>query len=174
MKSKKVLENVIEINAANTLKELCITERYELRAAHIASMKSRLKNKLLIDDMPSLILIRGLPGSGKTTLGKEIAKRGYLHLETDTFFVGRCGYIFNPMKIRDAHAWCLQSANKAIKLGQKVVVSNTFILTKEFLPYLKLSTIVIVLETNGSWKNVHGVSDEIIKKMALAWQPLTP
>jgi stage III sporulation protein SpoIIIAA len=174
MKSKNVPEYVMELNVASTLKELCITERFELRAAHMTSMKSRLKNKLLSDGIPSLILIRGLPGSGKTALGREIAKIGYLHLETDTFFVGRRGYIFNPMKIREAHAWCLQSANKAIKSGHKVVVSNTFILTKELLPYLKLSSIVMVLETNGRWKNVHGVSDEIVKKMAMEWQPLAP
>jgi tRNA uridine 5-carbamoylmethylation protein Kti12 len=33
-----------------------------------------------------LILIRGLPGSGKSTIAREYVKQGYHHFEADMYF----------------------------------------------------------------------------------------
>lgn len=33
-----------------------------------------------------LLLIRGLPGSGKTTMAKQYAQIGYVHCEADQYF----------------------------------------------------------------------------------------
>lgn len=37
-------------------------------------------------DIGELVLIRGLPGSGKSTMAKVLAQVGYEHYEADMFF----------------------------------------------------------------------------------------
>ena len=47
-----------------------------------------------------MVLIRGLPGSGKSTCARE----DYAHIEADMYFMDAEGnYKYNPSK---AHAWC--------------------------------------------------------------------
>ena len=41
--------------------------------------------------MGHLILVRGLPGSGKSTEAKKIAKTGYYHFEADQYFITPSG-----------------------------------------------------------------------------------
>jgi len=50
-----------------------------------------------------IILIRGLPGSGKTTAAKEF---DCFHLEADMFFVRDNIYSFNKEHIKEAHEFC--------------------------------------------------------------------
>lgn len=47
-----------------------------------------------------LLLIRGLPGSGKSTMAKEYAKAGYVHCEADQFFEIDGQYRFDASKLR--------------------------------------------------------------------------
>jgi tRNA uridine 5-carbamoylmethylation protein Kti12 len=41
--------------------------------------------------MKTLILLRGLPGSGKTTLAKSLVTKDYCHKEADMYFVDEFG-----------------------------------------------------------------------------------
>lgn len=59
-----------------------------------------------------LILIRGLPGSGKTTMAKTLYPDHVL-CEADQFFETDKGYIFDGSKIKEAHAYCFNKAKKA-------------------------------------------------------------
>jgi len=76
--------------------------------------------------MKQLILLRGLPGSGKSTVAKLFDKA--LHFEADMYFLDADGnYQFDASKIKNAHNWCRHSVMDAMKEGHPiVVVSNTF------------------------------------------------
>ncbi len=85
------------------------------------------------------------------------------------YFVARGKYIFRQSKSAEAHAWCLRSTQIALKMGRKVVVSNTFIKLSDMVPYQKLTKSILTFEAAGNWKNVHGVSDDALRKMASTW-----
>ena len=74
--------------------------------------------------MKELILLRGLPGNGKSTFAKVI---GGTHYEADMYFMEDGIYNFDPSGLKDAHAWCRNSTETAMRRGEdKVIVSNTF------------------------------------------------
>ena len=51
-----------------------------------------------------LYIVRGIPGSGKSTFAKTL---GGQHYESDMFFINENGeYNFDVTKIKDAHQWC--------------------------------------------------------------------
>jgi predicted kinase len=126
--------------------------------------------------MAKLIIIRGLPGSGKTTLAKKMADESRLfHVETDMFFVHLNGeYKFDPTQIGRAHDWCQREAAKALEAGHDVVVSNTFTQKWEILPYLRMAQSLnadfIVLKCTGTWDNVHNVPVQSLEKMKARWE----
>lgn len=119
-----------------------------------------------------LVLIRGLPGSGKSTMAKDLVTQGYLHFEADMFFEVDGHYQYDASRIREAHSWCQQMTRQALAKGLKVVVSNTFTQLREMEPYRSMTQNVLVVEANGKWKNVHGVPAEMLEKMAQRWEPL--
>lgn len=81
-----------------------------------------------------LVLIRGLPGSGKSTYARRFYS-GYVHCEADHYFYDKDGvYRYNPDLIRQAHAACQKKAREALRSGKSVVVSNTFVRQWEMLP----------------------------------------
>ena len=51
-----------------------------------------------------LYIVRGIPGSGKSTFAKTL---GGQHYEADMYFIDEEGnYKFDGTKIKDAHKWC--------------------------------------------------------------------
>jgi predicted kinase len=124
--------------------------------------------------MATLALIRGLPGSGKSTFAKKLV--GFEHYEADMFFMKDGKYCYDKAKIAAAHTWCQQMTAEALALGNNVVVSNTFTRIAEMEPYFQIAdrfdANVIVVETNGRWPNVHGVPQEVIERMRARWEPL--
>jgi predicted kinase len=89
--------------------------------------------------LPSLILIRALPKSGKTTLAEQLKHCCDLdHFEADQFFEGPDGYVYEPGKITDAHDACFAWTERSLSQGRGVVVANTFIKKWEMDPYMKL------------------------------------
>ena len=118
-----------------------------------------------------LVLVRGIPGSGKSTVAKAIsAGADWLHYEADQYFVDKNGhYDRDASKIGDAHKWCQSMTENALKLEYNVVVSNTFTTIKELRPYFviarDLSITPIVITANGAFNNVHNVPLDTLAKM---------
>ncbi len=121
-----------------------------------------------------LILIRGLPGSGKSTIARSLQLGGYLHLEADMFFEVDGRYVYDASRIRDAHHWCQQSVRDALKKNLKVVVSNTFTRLQELQPYLQMTDKIRIVEATGSWKNQHDVPIDRIRDMSARWEQIEP
>lgn len=121
-----------------------------------------------------LIIIRGLPGSGKTTLAIN-SFGDALHYEADFFFEEDGEYIFDSRLLKQAHAWCQAMAERAMARGShNVVVSNTFTQKWEMQPYLdmalKYGHTVRVIHTTGEFKSVHNVPNEQMEKMRFRWE----
>ena len=129
--------------------------------------------------MPILTLIRGLPGSGKSTF----AKSGWygLHMEADLFFErpqgGSFVYDYDHTLIKVAHEWCYASTVKALRCGSDVVVSNTFTTMWEMQRYLDLPELISnlrirLVEMHTQYGSVHDVPQTAIDKMKQRWEAL--
>lgn len=124
-----------------------------------------------------LVLIRGLPGSGKSTFAQDIKRsfpRRTVHVEADQFFnFPGTGYEFNPSFLGDAHKYCQAKTKLGLEAGKRVIVSNTFTTMKEMKPYFKmaeelgLESIVICLKND--FGSVHNVPEESIARMRERW-----
>jgi len=120
-----------------------------------------------------LVLIRGLPGSGKSTMASAMTT--HRHLEADMFFTDLNGaYLYDASKIKAAHEWCQTNAKWALDRGESVVVSNTFTRRFEMEPYFEIAKAfgieLRIIEATGNWPNVHGVPTEVVEKMRKRWE----
>jgi predicted kinase len=123
--------------------------------------------------MKKLILLRGLPGNGKSTFAKSLVNKDYCHKETDMYFVdGDGNYKFEPSKIKDAHAWCKEEVEFLMKYEHSpIVVSNTFTQEWEMNDYYKMAeelgymVFSLIVENRHGGKNIHGVPDDKLEIM---------
>lgn len=116
-----------------------------------------------------LVLIRGLPGSGKSTIARQYFN-DCIHLEADMYFISPQGvYLFDGTKIRYAHSWCFDTTKILLNNNKSVVVSNTFTTKKEIAPYIEYAKEnnipYIVFRTNHTYGSIHEVPEEAINRM---------
>ena len=121
-----------------------------------------------------LVLIRGLPGSGKTTLALAYKSSGFEHCEADEYFMKNGKYEFNPRENHVAHAMCLWHAFSAMVRDGDVVVANTFTTISEMLPYIRFAQMRnvpwTVYTAFGNFGSTHGVPQEKINQMKERWE----
>lgn len=129
--------------------------------------------------IPTLTIIRGLPGAGKSTLARRLCAvtLNSEHFEADMYFEDeKFNYVFDPSKLPEAHAWCLSSTKEALRDGKSVFVSNTFSTMKELEPYAQFAKDFNchfqVIECFGQWKSIHNVPEHTIQNMKNRWEYL--
>jgi predicted kinase len=126
--------------------------------------------------MATLTLIRGIPGSGKSTMAKQLVadEVASCHFEADMWIDYAAG--FDQSMLRTAHANCIESARHALHKGQSVVVSNTFTRRWEMQPYMDMAkqygSTVNVITATGNYGSIHNVPDDVIKAMRDRWEDL--
>ena len=132
---------------------------------------------------PVLFLVRGLPGSGKTTRALALAEEiEAYHASADDHFVDEDGvYRFDPRDLPEAHAACQDKVRKCLLHEYDVVVHNTFTQGWEATPYVIMAEKfgaeikVIDLFDGGlddaalAARNVHGVPRVGIAAMRARW-----
>jgi len=124
--------------------------------------------------MKELFLIRGISGAGKSTLAKIlVGDKDYCHKEADMYFIDGVGnYNFNPSQLKDAHKWCQDEIEFAMKYDHSpVVVSNTFTQEWEMQSYYELAEKYgyrvhsLIVENRHGGVNEHGVPEDKLEIM---------
>lgn len=124
--------------------------------------------------MPKLILIRGLPGSGKSTMAQALLAAGEVneHCEADMWLDYSTPY--SADKAKTAHAQCIKATSATLTAGYSVVVSNTFTRQWEMQPYFDLAdqvgASIQVLVATGNYQNIHNVPATAIAAMRERWE----
>jgi predicted kinase len=125
-----------------------------------------------------LTLVRGLPGSGKSTFANTITNK-FSICEADKFFYDKEGnYNFDGSKLRQAHEWCRNQVEIRMKDNElnhqfypEIVVSNTFTQEWEMEAYYKLAeqygyeVFSIIVENRHGGVNEHGVPADKLEQM---------
>ena len=125
-----------------------------------------------------LTLVRGLPGSGKSTFANLITNK-FSICQADLFFYDKEGnYNFDGSKLKLAHVWCFNQVRIRMEDNKlnpqfypEIVVSNTFTQEWEMLPYYDLAKKYgyrvhsLIVENRHGGVNEHGVPEDKIKLM---------
>ena len=128
--------------------------------------------------MKVLYIIRGLSGSGKTTIAEALSPHVF---SADDYFTDSEGnYHFDPSELGDAHTDCQESVETAMgKAGNglgwhTIAVANTFSQAWEAKPYFELaekySYSPFVIECQNNFQNIHNVPLETIDAMKMRWE----
>lgn len=118
-----------------------------------------------------LVLIRGLPGEGKTALAQIYVAKGYRHFEADHFFMKNGYYEFIKGQLPEAHAWCLAQARLALKGGESACVANVFAAIEDIKPYTELGVEYEVVEATRAGRSIHNVPTATLNAMKSRWVP---
>jgi len=135
-----------------------------------------------MDSNLKVIILRGLPGSGKSTYAKTLT--GFTIVSADLFpDLYDEHWSINFDKIGDAHDWCYSQFCMALKAGRSVCVDNTNISLFEIAPYrmeARRCKAEISYRTFGkdipdeklAERTLHGVPISSIRAMRKRWEEI--
>jgi predicted kinase len=132
-----------------------------------------------------LILMRGLPGSGKSTKARKIAGEKGVVFSTDDFFMANGQYVYDPKMIGEYHSRNFERTFAALKEGKSpIIVDNTNIKLWEMKQYVLAGEehgyAVRIEEPETPWafnyrqcakRNSHNVPEETCRKMLDNYEP---
>jgi predicted kinase len=126
--------------------------------------------------MPTLYLIRGLPGAGKSTLAESLTSAsedtyGTIHIEADMWFEDFNEGVFDASKLKQAHEHCQNVCRGALAIGLDCIVSNTSTTEAEVKTYQDIAErcgaefISMIVENRHGNKSIHDVPESTMQKM---------
>ncbi|XP_019408428.1 PREDICTED: NEDD4-binding protein 2 [Crocodylus porosus] len=179
--SSSVVSNVQDSNASLKIwghqdgnQKMNLSQVYQPSVCHMMRKKTHFVGQVLV-------LLRGVPGSGKSFLARNLLEDnpGGIILSTDDYFYKNEQYQYDANCLGEAHEWNKIQAKKAFEKGvSPIIIDNTNIQAWEMKPYIALAQQykykVMFREPDTWWKfkpkelerrNIHGVSKEKIKRM---------
>lgn len=125
-----------------------------------------------------LVIMRGLPGSGKSERAKQLVGNGIIH-STDDFFIENGKYIFDDNNVSKFHYFNFLNSIRSMQRGiSPIIIDNTNIVASDCIDYVELGKAygynIIVVEPSADWafdieelmkRNTHGVSRETMIDM---------
>ena len=136
----------------------------------------------------NVIILRGIPGSGKSTYIRKNLPEAWIFSADHFFMVGE-EYKFDPSKLPQAHAACLREYLEWLTFveGRRcrwpLVVDNTNTSVMEIAPYAALalaygaSLRIVTIKCDpavAAARNVHGVPEAAVLAMAKRLEDETP
>jgi len=131
-----------------------------------------------------LVLVRGLPGSGKTTLAEMLQSyQDAIMFSTDDLFMVDREYKFDASKLPEYHKKNIEKVEEKMEMVERmkggdwdcmldtIIVHNTFTEEWEMNPYYHLAekydwaVISLIVENRHEGKSTHDVPDVAIENM---------
>lgn len=125
--------------------------------------------------MAIVVLVRGVPGAGKSTFANHIAD---VVLSADDYFIDKNGnYVFDKNNHQKAHDWCFDkykfyiTNNNLDTKWQVLAVANTFTREWEFQRYFdyakrhNMTVFTIVVENRHNSCSIHNVPADVVNAM---------
>ena len=175
-----VFDAILELCEYRLPPETTGTQAQACYAAH--NLRKALRGK------PTTVIMRGIPGSGKSTVARWIAEAVPCSqvVSADDYFMVRGAYCFDRTKLPQAHQECfLKAMHSVLCKTPMVVVDNTNTSAWEIAPYIMLAEShgmeVLILNVEcpvdvARKRQTHGVPELTVKLMAsrLAAEVLPP
>eukprot|EP01091_Cochliopodium_minus_P009615 TRINITY_DN2401_c0_g1_i3.p1 TRINITY_DN2401_c0_g1~~TRINITY_DN2401_c0_g1_i3.p1 ORF type:complete len:663 (-),score=188.62 TRINITY_DN2401_c0_g1_i3:40-2028(-) len=88
----------------------------------------------------SMIIMRGLPGSGKSHVTKYLCEKyGHEICSADSYFTNKGGYTFDKDSLPEAHQFCYENSIKNVENGNSLIIDNTNSRKSEYNKYVRLA-----------------------------------
>ncbi len=132
--------------------------------------------------MNIVYIMRGVPGSGKTTIAKSLSgEAGIIH-STDNYFMQDGVYHFDPSLLAENHQKNFQAFCESLSRKIPVIIcDNTNVKREHWTPYARAAEhagyLVAVVTMPHPYpavaakRNTHGVPEYDITKMLQIWEP---
>lgn len=131
-----------------------------------------------------LVLIRGLPGSGKTYFARNSPLfKNFYRVEADDFFTFEVNesetfqdpvYMFDGKMCPEAHAMCKARTDMLMKAGKNVCVANTFTTNEEMRWYVEcarhFNAKLTIYHIATQFKSIHNVPQHTLEAMTARWE----
>lgn len=120
-----------------------------------------------------LTIIRGLPGSGKTTYAYNNYKNTII-LEADMLCIQNGNYIFEANKIKEHHNSIHNIVEIVLSNNSDCIITGTLTRKWEIEPYIKLANKYNqkyqIIKLIANYNTIHNVPIETIKAMKDRWE----
>ncbi|OQR95957.1 hypothetical protein THRCLA_07435 [Thraustotheca clavata] len=141
-----------------------------------------------------VVILRGLPGSGKSTISRLVQKMAIeqgvstVLCSADTYFESPSGYYHERSKLTEAHELCKSTFSRAISNNiDVIVVDNTHSMLWEYESYMQdamssgysvriaeVACSDAAMAQRMMYRNSHGVGMDVIMRMFLRWEAHVP